>query len=358
MSLLDAYQQDIDSGAIQRDPRQVTALTKLEAIRESLLKPVGFWQKLTGNIESTQGLYMWGGVGIGKTYMMDLFCHSLPKDFARRMHFHAFKQLVHAELRVREGERDPLIQIAKEFASKMRVICFDEFFVNDITDAMILANLFEALFAEQVTLIATSNVEPDNLYQNGLQRARFLPAIELIKTHCEVLHLEIETDYRLQKLKESGVFFESLTDETSQKILSLYQTLTLAHEQIETPLEIDERLIEVVQHTEHVAWFEFSKLCNQPRSQMDYLAIADEFDTVFLTNVPEISADEVDKITYFIHLIDILYDKHVKFVMSSAVPIEEIYTKGNKAFEYQRTLSRLQEMQSEAYLHAAHSVEE
>lgn len=354
MSLLDAYARDIASGVIERDTRQVEALNALEQIRKQALQPVSFWQRLTKQVHAIKGLYLWGGVGIGKTYMMDLFCHELNSDRVRRMHFHTFMQQVHAELRVREGEAEPLTKIAKQFAAKTRIICFDEFFVSDITDAMILATLFQALFEQGVTLVATSNVEPDQLYRSGLQRSRFLPAIELIKTHCDVMHLEITTDYRLQKLRETGVFFESISAESDQKLAHVYRTLTTEHEQIEAPLEIDGRLIEVVKRTEHVAWFDFSVICNQPRSQMDYLAIADEYDTVIVSHVPQIGKDETDKITYWIYLIDILYDKRVKLILSSAVPIEDIYREGRKVFEYQRTLSRLQEMQSEQYLHEAH----
>lgn len=354
MSLFETYQADIDSGKIRRDAEQWKVLTCLEERRKALSRSDTFFEKCFGRKGDFTGAYFYGPVGIGKTYLMDLFVHALPEGIALRLHFHAFMQRIHAELKNLEGTPEPLARVAKDMSKEIRVLCLDEFIVNDITDAMILANLLDALFLNRIMVVTTSNTPPDELYRNGLQRSRFLPAIELIKKHLEVMHVRIEVDYRLEKLQEAGVFFYPLDEATEARVTKLYTDLTLAHEQLSGPIEICERPIETLRRTEHIVWFNFKSICRPPRSQVDYLMIADEYDTVFVTGIPSIGIKDLDTITYFIHLVDVFYDCGVKLILSSAVPVEDLYPEGPKSFEFKRTLSRLQEMRSTEYLKRGH----
>jgi len=348
------YQQDIQAGLIEPNDQQAIAVNHLQRVFDELTtSKKSFFKR---HKKPIKGLYMWGGVGIGKTYLMDAFFHNLPFQEKLRMHFHRFMKVVQDELKRLQGEKDPLKKIAKSLAQKTRVLCFDEFFVNDIADAMILANLFEALFAEGLTLIATSNVAPDNLYRNGLQRSKFLPAIALIKQNTEVLHLDIKKDYRLRHLTDAGVFFYPHSDKNWQKVEDLFQKIVHTQVRADTILEIEGRHIDIIKRSTNILWTDFDKLCAVPRSQVDYLHIAKTFNTVILSNVPVIDKKDRNSITYFIHLIDILYDASVNLIMISETHFEELYPEGELSFEFRRTKSRLQEMQSEKYLAEPHKV--
>jgi len=296
-----------------------------------------------------QGLYIWGGVGIGKTFLLDCFYHCLPFKEKMRMHFHPFMQMIHQELKAHQGEKNPLQIIANKLAKKTSVLCFDEFFVTDITDAMILARLFDALFAQGVCLIATSNTKPDDLYKNGLQRPLFLPAIALLKQNTTVLHVPTSIDYRLRHLKKSGVFYtpdDAMAEENMEKSFAL---LANGAEIDDEPIEILGRVIPIRKKTRDIIWFDFDVICRVPRSQQDYLAIAKKYNTVFITHIPVISPHAKDMISLFIRLIDVFYDARIRVVFSAAETIKKIYTQGYLLADYTRTQSRLLEMQSESY---------
>ena len=257
---------------------------------------------------------------------------------------------VHQRLTTLQGAADPLKIIAREWAEKVDVICFDEFFVNDITDAMILGNLFQALFHEKVSLIATSNVPPNELYRNGLQRELFLPAIALLEKECQVYHLASHMDYRVRTLENAGVYWTPLTIEKQQGMKELFDKLVGSETIRYEPLLVENRSIENWGHTDAIAGFDFTVLCHEPRSQRDYLVLSEQFTTIFLSNVPQIKASENNKIIYFIQLIDILYDAHIKLVLSAETDVTNLYREGALAFEFERTKSRLIEMQTHEYL--------
>lgn len=306
--------------------------------------------------ELVRGLYMWGGVGRGKTYLMDVFFEALPFPDKRRMHFHRFMQHVHQQMRARQGQKNPLVAIARDFARNVRVLCFDEFFVTDITDAMILATVLEALFAEGVTLVATSNIEPDGLYRDGLQRARFLPAIELLKTHTEVLNVDGGTDYRLRLLEQAELYCCPLGASADRFLAERFETLEAeqARHREQVDLDVEGRVIRAERVSDGVAWFEFRSLCDGPRSQTDYIELAREFHTVLLANVERMSVVTDDIARRFINMVDEFYDRGVKLIITAETPIEDLYSGGRLEFEFDRTRSRLLEMQSREYLMREH----
>ncbi|MCL7941084.1 cell division protein ZapE [Halomonas sp. ATCH28] len=305
-------------------------------------------------LPAIHGLYLWGGVGRGKTYLMDTFFETLPFPEKMRTHFHRFMQRVHNELEHYKGERNPLTLIAAKFAAEARVICFDEFFVKDITDAMILANLLESLFAHGVVLVATSNIVPGELYKDGLQRARFLPAIDLLERHCEVVNVDSGIDYRLRALESAEIFHAPLDDEAEAELARSFREIA-GHEGEEgAPIEINHRVLHARRLHDDVVWFEFAELCDGPRSQNDYIELAREFHSVLVSNVTRMSGSTDDQARRFINMVDEFYDRGVKLLMSAEVPAEQLYRDGRLEFEFQRTLSRLQEMQSHDYLALPH----
>ncbi len=339
------YQLALSSGHFLPDEYQATAVKHLQILHHELEQSLS--KNWFGKKPKLKGLYLWGSVGIGKTWLMDLFFDSLTLKKKWRIHFHDFMREVHEQLQRYQGNPDPLEKIAKEYAKKTRVLCFDEFFVSDIADAMILGKLFEALFKEKIIVVATSNVPPDDLYKNGLQRGRFLQAINLIKKNMDILHLSINKDYRLRELEEAGVFFHP---SDPIKLKALFSQL--AHGKISDHKDIYlyDRPIQTIAFADNIIWVEFNKLCHTPRSQMDYLSIAKRWSIVIIDNLNQISEKETNTARYFINLIDILYDTKTTLILSSDINIENIYPNGELAFEFQRTLSRLTEMQSTAYL--------
>jgi cell division protein ZapE len=352
MTPLDYYREKISQGWISEDAAQLAVFAHLDKIHYALIqehkKRRGFLSALR-KPHLVQGLYLWGGVGIGKTFLMDCFYHCLPFAEKQRMHFHSFMRWVHQALKKHQGKQDPLTIIAKELGKQTQVLCFDEFYVSDITDAMLLGRLFKALFAEGVCLVTTSNIMPDDLYKNGLQRGQFLPAIALLKQHTNVMHIPTVIDYRLRHLKEAGVFYtpnDALAHEQMQKSFDL-----LAHhrEVSEDAIDINGRFIPVKKKVDDIVWFDFDVICSVPRSQHDYLAIAEQFRTVFISNIPIIPPHAKNMISLFIRLVDVFYDARVRFIFSAEKPVRQIYSQGDLHSDYLRTASRLLEMQSESY---------
>ncbi len=301
-----------------------------------------------------KGLYFWGGVGRGKTYLMDCFYECLPFPKKLRTHFHRFMQRVHADLTRLKGQKNPLKVVAQHIAAESRVVCFDEFFVSDITDAMILAGLFEELFKHGVVLVATSNIVPDELYKDGLQRARFLPAIALLNQHTEVVNIDGGTDYRLRALERAELYHYPLDEGADQSLKSSFDSLAPEPGKKNQQIEVNGRLLLSRYCADDVIWFNFDVLCDGPRSQNDYIELARIYHAVLLGNVPQMGGDTDDQARRFINLIDEFYDRHVKLVISAAVPLAELYVGGNLSFEFARTTSRLLEMQSHEYLARGH----
>lgn len=352
MTPIEYYNEQIQKKGIYEDAEQLTVLKTFEKLYHALLaehkKRQSFFSHFS-KAATIRGIYLWGGVGVGKTFLMDCFFQSLPFKEKLRLHFHHFMQRLHDELKKHQGQMDPLQHIATEISKETMVLCFDEFFVSDITDAMLLARLFKVLFAEGVTLVATSNTAPDDLYKYGLQRSQFLPAIELIKKYTQVIHIPSAMDYRLRHLKEAGVFYTPLNTETRQKIANTFEILTKGKEISEAPITIHGRQIKIIKRSDDTIWFDFTEICSIPRSQHDYLAIAETYHTVFISNVPVIPENQIDVIRLFVNLVDVLYDARIKLIITAAESVPELYSRGNMLLDYARTHSRLLEMQSANY---------
>jgi cell division protein ZapE len=346
------------------DRAQKRALDRCDDLRRRLVatpRDFGFWARRMlrlmpgrASIEPVRGLYLWGGVGRGKTMLMDQFFESLPFADRERRHFHRFMHDVHAELRKLKAHRHPLEILAHRIARRARLICFDELNVADIADAMILGTLFDALFRRGVTLVATSNVAPQDLYRNGLQRQRFLPAITQIERHTEVLHIDGGIDYRLRQLRQAKTYHLSDAETTQQRLEDTFMALAGGPGTAATTVTIEHRRVPCVRHGDGVIWFEFHDLCEGPRSQNDYIELARCYHTVLLSNVPIFDETQENAARRCIALVDELYDRNVNLIVSAAAPSNELY-RGNKLkFEFQRTTSRLIEMQSEEYLARPH----
>ncbi len=296
-----------------------------------------------------RGVYMYGGVGRGKSFLMDCFFQSVPLTRKTRLHFHEFMREVHRELQELKGTVNPLDELGKRIARRFRLICFDEFHVADVTDAMILHRLLEALFANRVSIVTTSNFHPDGLYPNGLHRDRILPAIELLKAKLQVINVDAGTDYRRRTLEHLQTVHCPLGPEADAALEAAFEGLREARDE-EPVLHIEHREIRAVKRAGGVVWFDFRTLCGGPRSQNDYLEIASRFHTVLLANVPQMPPRLASEARRFTWLVDVLYDRRVKLVMSVAVPVEQLYTEGPLAHEFPRTVSRLHEMQSAEFL--------
>lgn len=356
------YQQDLLRPGFQADPAQRMAISRLERLYQDLQRRptptrsggLFGWLQKPKPPEPIQGIYMWGGVGRGKTWLMDTFFESLPGERKLRCHFHRFMHRIHDELNALNGQTDPLKHIASKLASETDIICFDEFFVSDITDAMLLGTLFQELFGHGVVLVATSNIPPQELYRNGLQRARFLPAIALIERHCEILNVDGGIDYRLRTLEQAEIYHCPLDLQAKSNLERYFQQLTGGHEARVEELEINHRQLVSLGRGEGVLYMEFEQLCCTPRSQNDYIELAKLFHTVLLANVQPMGAGTDDAARRFIAMVDEFYERHVKLIISAAVPMADLYGEGLLNFEFQRCLSRLQEMQSHEYLARVH----
>ena len=385
-----AYAAGVVRGDWQHDPAQQAALRELDRIHAALLdapREAGLLSKLFGRerANAIRGLYLWGGVGRGKTFLIDLFFDGLSlQDVAaegrtdaprppggtggdgaqggrwregngkRRTHFHRFMREVHAQLRAHAGERDPLAAIAKQWRAKLRVLVLDEFFVTDIGDAMLLARLLKRLFAEGVVLVTSSNIAPSGLYQDGLQRARFLPAIALIERYCAVVHLDSPHDYRLRALTKSPVYRAPLDAQSDAWLGTRWEELSRGSPHETGPLVVDGRPIPVRGLAEGEAWFDFAALCEGPRGTADYIEVACEFHTVLLGGIPRMDAQRDDAARRFVHLVDELYDRHVNLVCTADAAPPALYAGERLVHAFERTASRLIEMQSAEYLALEH----
>ncbi|MDT8207875.1 MULTISPECIES: cell division protein ZapE [Serratia] len=370
LSPLSRYQQALEAGEYQADEVQRRAVTQLDRIYQALLqKPAasapagglrGKLSRLLGKGGETapqrpvQGLYMWGGVGRGKTWLMDMFFHSLPGDRKMRLHFHRFMLRVHEELTELQGRENPLDIVADGFKAETDVLCFDEFFVSDITDAMLLATLLQALFARGITLVATSNIPPDDLYRNGLQRARFLPAIDLINEFCDVMNVDAGIDYRLRTLTQAHLYLTPLNDQTRATLDRMFVKLAGKAGEEEAVLQINHRPLQAIRSVDGVLAVDFHTLCEEARSQLDYIALSRLYHSVILYNVQVMGPLKENTARRFLALVDEFYERHVKLVIGAEASMFEIYQGERLKFEYQRCLSRLQEMQSEEYLKLPH----
>ncbi|MFI8418619.1 cell division protein ZapE [Serratia sp. NPDC078593] len=364
------YQQALDAGEYQADEVQHQAMSRLDAIYQQLQQSPKV-EMTGGGLRDTlsrwlgknsaperqrpvQGLYMWGGVGRGKTWLMDMFFHSLPGDRKLRLHFHRFMLRVHEELTALQGQENPLDIVADGFKAQADVLCFDEFFVSDITDAMLLATLLQALFARGITLVATSNIPPDDLYRNGLQRARFLPAIDLINEYCDVMNVDAGIDYRLRTLTQAHLYLTPLNAQTQQTLDQIFIKLAGKAGEDSPVLQVNHRPLQAIRAVEGVLAVDFHTLCEEARSQLDYIALSRLYHSVMLYNVRIMGPLNESTARRFLALVDEFYERHVKLVIAAEAPMFEIYQGERLKFEYQRCLSRLQEMQSEEYLKLPH----
>ncbi|HGM5807400.1 TPA: cell division protein ZapE [Serratia marcescens] len=370
LSPLSRYQQALDAGEYQADEVQRRAVAQLDRIYQALLqKPAasapagglrGKLSRLLGKGGETapqrpvQGLYMWGGVGRGKTWLMDMFFHSLPGDRKMRLHFHRFMLRVHEELTELQGRENPLEIVADGFKAETDVLCFDEFFVSDITDAMLLATLLQALFARGITLVATSNIPPDDLYRNGLQRARFLPAIDLINEYCDVMNVDAGIDYRLRTLTQAHLYLTPLNDQTRTTLDRMFVKLAGKAGEDAPVLQINHRPLQAIRSVDGVLAVDFHTLCEEARSQLDYIALSRLYHSVILYNVQVMGPLKENTARRFLALVDEFYERHIKLVIGAEASMFEIYQGVQLKFEFQRCLSRLQEMQSEEYLKLPH----
>jgi cell division protein ZapE len=353
------YRAGVARGDWHDDPAQHAALRELDRIHAALLRPQqrrGLLQRMFGDGPPLpeRGVYLWGGVGRGKTFLIDLFYAGLPIAQKRRTHFHRFMREVHERLRAHAGERDPLAIIAREWRQGLRVLVLDEFFVSDIGDAMLLSRLLDRLLAEGVLLVTSSNTAPRDLYKHGLQRARFMPAITLLERHCAVVHLDSATDYRLRELIRSPVYRTPLDAGAGAWLDQRWHALGGDDAHRNGTIELGGRKIAVRARCQGLAWFDFGELCEGPRSASDYIEIAREFHTVLLGGVPRMDERLDNPARRFITLIDELYDRHVNLVCTADAPPPALYRGTRLAAAFERTSSRLIEMQSTEYLILEH----
>ncbi|MFT6734851.1 MAG: cell division protein ZapE [Polaribacter sp.] len=355
------YLNDMNSEIIQKDPFQLSAVEQLDQLYFQLIEkdePLGFFKNIISNISKNnlpiKGLYFWGGVGRGKTYLMDMFFDALPIKKKMRLHFHRFMHQTHEQLQTHKGKQDPLLLIADKLAEQTNIICFDEFFVSDITDAMILGGLFEALFKRGVSLVATSNIPPDDLYRNGLQRERFLPAIAAIKQHCKIINLDNGIDYRLRTLEQADIFHTPHDQEAIDNLNISFTRLATELMPDDSIIEIEHRPVKTIRCAEGIVWFSFNEICETARSQTDYIEISRSYQTVIVSEIPQLETKDDSAARRFISLVDEFYDRHVNLMITASVELEELYTGTQLSFEFKRTLSRLQEMQSHDYLALEH----
>jgi cell division protein ZapE len=362
----DIYQKAIEEQQLSEDASQRVAVAEFQRLYHELANDNSYQpaffnrlkQSLLGRPAAAKGIYLWGGVGRGKTLLMNMFYQALPFAQKTRKHFHHFMLDVHAQLAKlqqqnssnKQRQKNPLEHVARYYAQQYRIICLDEFIVTNITDAMLLYGLLDALFKQGVVIVATSNRVPDDLYLNGLQRDRFLPAIELIKQHMHVLHLDSDVDHRLELLEQSHIYHTPLSAQTQQKLQQQFAALAVDAIEHDRSITIQQRDIKTVALSDELIWFDFDVLCSAPRATPDYIDIAGEYQTVMLSNVPVMNADMDDRARRFIYLIDELYDKNVILIMSAATNVDELYQGTMLAFAFRRTRSRLIEMRSEQYL--------
>ncbi len=356
------YRRRVERGELAEDASQLRAMEALERLYRDLLAagpPPRGWRRGLARFagrrpEPVRGLYLWGSVGRGKTLLMDLFYGALPFADKTRRHFHRFMADVHERLKMLRDLEDPLDALAEQLAEETRIVCFDELAVSDIADAMILGHLFAGLFARGVTLAATSNVPPGELYHDGLQRQRFLPTIDLLRERLDVLQVDGTTDYRLRVLERADVYQTPSGDAADAKLAEFFDAIAPDDGDHGGKLELLGRRLEYRRAADGVIWFDFAALCDGPRSQDDYIELSRLYQTVLVSNVPRFDASLENQARRFIALVDEFYDRRVKLILSAAAPVAALYGGSRLAHEFQRTRSRLEEMQSHDYLGTAH----
>lgn len=354
---LERYRADIESGRFREDPEQAAVVQHLQRLWEALAErpPQSLLDRLLRRPRTpVRGLYLWGGTGRGKTWLVDSFFDCLPFAEKRRLHFHRFMQHVHGELKTLPRTPDPLEVVARRFAREVRLLCLDEFHVQDIADAMLLGGLLKALFEQGVTLVATSNTPIDELYLEGLQRDRFLFAIELLKRHTQAVHLPGGRDFRLERLEKGGPYQVARGEEAERLMRGWLEALAPVPPEHGVCLELNGHEVPARAVAGDLAWFEFGALCEAPLWAADYLEIAQAFHTLLISGVPRMGEDSDDAAKRFMHLIDTLYDHRVKLVVAAEAPPQSLYTGRYLAFAFQRTASRLIEMGSRRYLEKPH----
>jgi cell division protein ZapE len=343
------------------DPAQEAAIDVLDGLWHQLIvfktKRNNFLGRSLLSPNVPKGLYFWGGVGRGKSFLMDVFYDCVPYRRKRRIHFHNFMAEVHQEMKLLAGEKDPLLALADKIAKSTRLLCFDEFHVSDIADAMILQRLLEAMFERGVVLITTSNYPPDGLYPNGLQRQKFLPTIALLKRELRVLNVDGGNDYRMREMTRESLFMVPADFATDARMELMFDRLCPVEQLEERQIKIMERMIPVKKLSHGIVWFDFMDICGGPRAQTDYLEIANQFHTVFVSSIPRMTAADAAAAQRFTWLVDVFYDKRVKLVISAAVLPHELYINKGHDAEFARTASRLIEMQSKNYLSLPHQSE-
>lgn len=347
MTLLAEYEAAVLKGDINDDPLQREMLIPLQRLADDLQKPKPWFS--WGKAKPIQGMYIYGPVGVGKTYLVDLFYNQVANTSKARFHFHHFMQQVDVQLRKLQGQKDPLQVVAKHIVKTARLVCFDEFLVHDVAYAMILADLIPKLLAQGVILVITSNTKPDDLYRNGVQRPRFLPAIAAINSYCEVFFLNEDRDYRLGRAPLIEAYLYPLNPKTQATMERQFAQLVKTPEQ-KGSITLQHREVPFIAYHARTIWFAFNAICDLPRSQLDYLELAGRVDTVFISNIPELTEKHTTQTIMFIHFIDVMYDQGIKIIISAAVPAEQLYVKGEMLSSFKRTLSRLLEMQSIDYL--------
>lgn len=356
--MLDAYEAVLRERGFTADPAQRAAAERLQALYYHLVSfKVGrqsTLRRVFSPPELPRGVYFWGGVGRGKSFLMDCFFNSVPYVRKRRIHFHAFMQGVHQQLNVFKGENDPLAKVADKITTECRLICFDEFHVSDIADAMILGRLLDALFSRGVVFVMTSNYPPDRLYPNGLQRENFLPTIALLKKNLDVLEVDSGVDYRLQTLEHVELFHYPLDAKSEARMAEIFSSMAGGEGETDGAVEVLGRSISTLRQGNGVIWFDFKALCDGPRSQNDYLELARAYHAVLLSGIPQMSASMASAARRFTWLVDVLYDHKVKLIATAACEPEALYREGSNASEFFRTVSRLIEMRSHEYLALPH----
>ena len=361
MTIREAYEDSLHREGHERDAAQEEIVVLLDGLQQRLhahkpRRPLRrlFSRASRSDGQSETGLYIWGGVGRGKTYLMDLFFETLATEHKTRIHFHRMMHGVHQRLALLEEVEDPLDQVAAAIASDARVLCFDEFFVSDIGDAMILGRLLDGLFRRGVTLVTTSNAHPDDLYKGGLQRQRFLPAIEMLKTYTEVVHMDGGVDYRLRLLQQAGTYLSPDDQAAQLRLQHFFDESASSQISRNSMLDINGREIRTQQCAKGIAWFDFPDICDGPRNQNDYIELARWYPTVIISGVPQLGSELENQARRFIALVDEFYDRRVKLIVAAATVADRLYSGDRLTLEFDRTVSRLIEMQSTDYLAAPH----
>jgi cell division protein ZapE len=355
-----AYEDSLTREGHVRDSAQMEVILRLEDLQQRIQSHKSPRRGLLGRLSfnrqagGIKGLYIWGGVGRGKTFLMDLFFDSLKIEKKKRIHFHRMMHDVHERLRALHNIEDPLDAVAHDIAAETRVLCFDEFFVSDIADAMILGKLLDGLFRRDVILVTTSNSKPDDLYREGLQRQRFLPAIESLNRHTDVIHMDTGLDYRMRLLQKAGTYLTPDDELAAQKLNFFFDESATSQIRSDRNLDINGRSISAKKCAKGIAWFDFKVLCDGPRSQSDYIELARWYPSVIVSGVPQMSPMREDQARRFIALVDEFYDRHVKLIISAESEAASLYTGTKLRFEFNRTASRLVEMQSSEYLALPH----